>query len=129
MKIEHLAIWVKDLEVVKDFYIKYFGMKCSEKYTNIKRNFSSYFLSFDGGVTRIEVMTRPDVLEVNGKHCIPSGLAHFSISVGEKEKVNELTKVLRKDGYKIVGELRTTGDGYYESVVEDCEGNLVEITE
>lgn len=129
MKIEHLAIWVKDLEIVKDFYTKYFGMKSSEKYTNTKKNFTSYFLSFEEATTRIEIMTRPDVIDFNGKHSISFGLTHFSISVGEKKKVDELTEILRKDGYNIVGEPRTTGDGYYESVIEDCEGNWVEITE
>ncbi len=129
MKIEHLAIWVKELEIVKDFYIKYFGMKSSEKYINTKKNFTSYFLSFEEATTRIEIMTRPDVIDFNGKHSISFGLTHFSISVGEKKKVDELTEILRKDGYKIAGEPRTTGDGYYESVIEDCEGNWVEITE
>lgn len=129
MKIEHLAIWVDDLEKVKDFYIKYFDMICSELYTNIKKNYSSYFLSFKGASTRIEIMRRPDITDFGGEHSTSFGLTHFSISVGSKQKVNKLTEQLRFDGYKIVGEPRTTGDGYYESVIEDCEGNWVEITE
>lgn len=129
MKLEHIAIWVHDLEKVRDFYIKYFVMKCSEKYINEKNHFSSYFLSFAGESTRIEIMNRPDIVKFQGNHSVSIGLTHFSISVGEKRKVDELTEILRKDGYKIVGEPRTTGDGYYESVVEDCEGNWVEITE
>jgi len=129
MKIEHLAIWVHDLEKVKEFYVKYFEMKCSEKYTNIKKNYSSYFLSFNGASTRIEIMSRPDITDLGGKHSVSFGLTHFSISVGSKRKVDKLTEQLRFDGYKIVGEPRTTGDGYYESVIEDCEGNWVEITE
>jgi len=129
MKIEHIAIWVCDLEKVKDFYVKYFGMECSEKYINSNKNFSSYFLSFSGASTRVEIMNRPDIVKIQGEHSSSFGLTHFSISVGDKKKVNELTDILRKDGFQIVGEPRTTGDGYYESVVEDCEGNWVEITE
>ena len=129
MRIEHLAIWVHDLEKLKEFYIKYFEMKCGEKYTNIKKNYSSYFLSFEGASTRIEIMRRPDIADLAGEHSISFGLTHFSISVGSKRKVEKLTEQFRLDGYKIVGEPRTTGDGYYESVIEDCEGNWVEITE
>jgi len=122
-------MWVKDLELVKNFYIKYFGMKSGDKYVNIDKNFSSYFLSFNGAETRLEIMTQPNLIDFYGKHSHSFGLTHFSISVGDKERVDELTEILRKDGYKIVGEPRTTGDGYYESVIEDCEGNWVEITE
>ena len=129
MKIGHLAIWVKDLEIVKEFYSKYFEMKCSERYTNIKNNFSSYFLSFEGSSTRIEIMSRPDIIDLGGKHSTSFGLTHFSISVGSKRQVDLITEKLRFDGYKIVGEPRTTGDGYYESVIEDCEGSWVEIIE
>jgi lactoylglutathione lyase len=129
MKLEHLAIWVHDLEKVREFYIKYFEMKCNEKYTNIKKNFSSYFLSFEGASTRIEIMSRPDISNFGGEHSISFGLTHFSISVGSKRKVDILTEQLRFDGYKIIGEPRTSGDGYYESVIEDIEGNWVEITE
>ncbi|MCD6566708.1 MAG: VOC family protein [Bacteroidales bacterium] len=129
MRIEHLAIWVHDLEEVKEFYIKYFEMKCSEKYTNINKSFSSYFLSFEGASTRIEIMSQPAITELRGENSTSFGLTHFSISVGSKRKVDKLTEKLRFDGYKIVGETRTTGDGYYENVIEDCEGNWVEITE
>lgn len=129
MNIEHLAIWVKDIETVKSFYIKYFDMKCSEKYVNAKNNFSSYFLSFGEAATRIEIMNRPDVINLGGKQSVAFGLTHFAISVGSRGKVDELTEKFRADGYEIVREPRTTGDGYYESVIEDCEGNWVEITE
>ncbi len=129
MKIEHLAIWTKDLEIVKEFYVKYFGMQCSDKYTNTVKNFSSYFLSFKGAKTRLEIMNRPDIKELDRKHSTSYGLTHFSISVGSKSKVDGLTERFRNDGYNIVGEPRITGDGYYESVIEDCEGNWVEITE
>ena len=128
MKIEHLAIWVEDLEKMKNFYIKYFNMKCSEKYINNKNSFSSYFLSFDSGA-RIELMYRPDISEqIENKGRI-NGLTHIAISVGNKEKVDQLTDLIRNKGYKIIGEPRTTGDGYYESVIADPEGNHIELTE
>lgn len=129
MKIDHIAIWTTDLELVKDFYVKYFKMECSDKYVNSKKKFSSYFLSFEGESTRIEIMHREDIAEVMRRNPMTPGLTHLSISVGSRDKVDILTEVLRNDGYKIAGEPRTTGDGYYESVVKDCEGNLVEITE
>jgi len=129
MKIDHIAIWTTDIELVKDFYVKYFNMKCSEKYVNPTKQFSSYFLGFEGEATRIELMHREDIAEVMKRNPMAPGLTHLSISVGSKENVDNLTEVLRKDGYKITGEPRKTGDGYYESVIKDCEGNLVEITE
>ena len=129
MKIEHVAIWAKDLEVVKNFYMKYFNMECSDKYVNSSKKFSSYFLSFPGVSTRLEIMNRPDISVLLGDRATTLGLTHFSISVGGKATVDKLTEQLRKDGYTITGEPRTTGDGYYESVVIDPEGNYVEITE
>lgn len=128
MKIEHLAIWAKDLEKTKSFYKKYFGMKCIEKYTNSQKCFSSYFLSFSDGA-RLEIMHRPDIKSCKEDHSLKFGLTHFAISVGSNEKVDELTETLRLDGFRVVGEPRTTGDGYYESVIQDPEGNRVEITE
>jgi len=128
MKIEHLAIWVKDLEKMKDFYTRFFHMNCNDKYLNSKKRFTSYFLSFEGG-TRIELMHRPDISDQAAKAGTFFGLTHFAISVGSRERVDELTEKLRAGGYSVAGEPRTTGDGYYESVVADPEGNLVEITE
>lgn len=128
MKIDHLAIWVKDLEKVKHFYSYYFGMKCSKKYTNSATHFSSYFLSFPEG-TRLEIMHQTGIKSGKEDHSVHFGLTHFAISVGSKNKVDELTESFRKDGFKIVGDPRTTGDGYYESVILDPEGNHVEITE
>ncbi len=125
MKITHIAIWVKNLEEEKAFYEKYFGALAGEKYTNSKKEFQSYFLKFDDGC-QLELMTIPDLLEKKDGHYL--GLAHLAISVGSKEKVDETTEVLRKDQFNIVGEPRWTGDGYYESVVLDPEGNRVEIT-
>lgn len=129
MKIEHIAIWVDDLEKMCDFYSAYFGFNSSEKYTNEKKGFASYFLSFGEGKTRLELMNRKDITDGPRKRGLAKGMAHFAISVGSKDAVNTLTEKLRNDHYTIESEPRTTGDGYYESVISDPEGNLVEITE
>ena len=127
MKIEHIAIWAEDLELLRAFYLKYFDLSCGDKYVNPTKGFTSYFLSFGTDKTRIELMNIPDLKSVERKDQL-KGLAHFAISVGGKEKVNELTEQLRADGYTILSEPRTTGDGYYESAVADPEGNYVEIS-
>ena len=128
MKIEHIAIWTSDLEKMKDFYLHFFKLESNEKYYNPKKEFSSYFLSFEEGA-RIELMHRPDISEFMVNMDAQLGLTHFAISVGSKEKVDALTETIRKNGFKVIGEPRTTGDGYYESVIADPEGNLIEITE
>jgi lactoylglutathione lyase len=128
LRIDHLAIWTKDLDIVKHFYEKYFDGNAGEKYTNQTKKFESYFLSFEDGC-RLELMQMPGIpSNTNDVYKQHGGIIHFAISVGSKEKVNDLTAILRKDGYEIVGEPRTTGDGYYESVVLDPEGNRIEIT-
>ncbi|MDR6544252.1 lactoylglutathione lyase [Chryseobacterium rhizosphaerae] len=127
MKIEHIAIWVKDLEKTREFYQKYFGAVSNKKYHNPVKNFESYFLSFDSG-SRLEIMTRPGIKENTSSYDSQQfGIVHLAFAVKTKENVNELTEVLRKDGYIIAGEPRTTGDGYYESVILDPENNIVEI--
>lgn len=128
MKIEHIAIWTLDLEKMKRFYLNFFDLKSNEKYYNPLKKFSSYFLSFENGA-RIELMHRPDISEFIEKKDSKLGLTHFAISVGSKEKVNLITELVRKNGFNIIGEPRTTGDGYYESIISDPEGNLIEITE
>ena len=128
MKIEHIAIWADDIELLRQFYMKYFSVNCSDRYVNTKRHFTSYFLSFGKDRTRIELMHIPEMENPSGRGNI-KGLAHFSISVGGKNAVDALTERLRTDGYTITSEPRTTGDGYYESTVSDPEGNHIEITE
>ena len=132
MKIEHIAIWVKDIDKVCEFYQKYFGGNIQPLYHNPTKQFTSRFITFEGGA-RLEIMHRPDVgTMTESKSDTPiidhTGFAHLSISVGSKEKVDLLTKEMSNDGIIIVGEPRTTGDGYYESVVLDPEGNRIEIT-
>lgn len=128
MKIEHVAIWVKDLEIMKDFYVKYFGMTCNEKYVNEMKGFSSYFLALEEGA-RLEIMNRKNILENISNKGSTFGYTHLAISLGSKVSVDELTEKLRMDGHVVAGEPRTTGDGYYESVILDPEGNRIELTE
>jgi lactoylglutathione lyase len=128
MRIEHLAIWVNDLEAMRAFYMKYFGAVSNELYHNQQKQFRSYFLSFDEGC-RLELMHRPDIEVVQKDHLHQqTGIIHFAISVGSKSRVDELAEQFAADGYHVVGHPRLTGDGYYEAVVLDPEGNMVEIT-
>ena len=131
MKIEHVAIWVKDIDKVCEFYRKYFGGVVQPLYHNPTKRFTSRFVTFESGA-RLEVMHRPDIggdVETSRMfHVEHLGFAHLSFSVGSKEDVDHLTQQMSDDGITIVGEPRTTGDGYYESVVLDPEGNRVEIT-
>lgn len=127
MKIEHIAIWVQDLEKMKGFYEKYFEGRAGNKYHNSKKNFTSYFLSFHPGC-RLELMHDPEIPDNNhSQQDQYRGLIHFAISVGSRQKVDDLTAWLHSDGYKVHSQPRTTGDGYYESVVADPEGNRIEI--
>lgn len=125
MHIDHIAIWTNNLERLKDFYSKFFGCKTSDRYDNTKKQFSSYFLSFDDGA-RIEIMQRIDVTETLDKEMI--GLAHFAIGVGTTEQVDLLTKKMEAAGATVYSYPRLTGDGYYESVILDPDNNKIEIT-
>lgn len=127
LRIEHIALWANDLELLREFYTKYFDVACGTKYTNPAKRFSSYFLTFGGGGARIELMAKPGVAG-RASCCDMAGLAHFSVALGSREAVDSLTERLRRDGHTVLGEPRTTGDGYYESVVADPEGNRIELT-
>lgn len=126
MKIDHLAVYVHDLDGARDFFVRYFEAKSNEMYHNTKTGFRSYFLSFDSGC-RLEIMTRPGLVEERTSD-LRYGYIHFAVSVGSKERVDALTERLRNDGYEVVSGPRTTGDGCYESCVTGPENNLVEIT-
>lgn len=127
MRIEHLAIWVSDLELMRRFYETYFGVTSGEKYHNPKKNLTSYFLSFDTG-SRLELMQKPGITSVENRAIEYLGIDYFAVAVGSKEKVDTLTEQLGTDEFTIVGNPRTTGDGYYESVILDPEKNSIEIT-
>ncbi len=128
MKIEHIAIWAEDIEKLRRFYEQYFNATSNDRYTNPKKKFSSYFLSFDSG-TRLEIMQMDSVkksLSPPGESHF--GFAHLAFSTGSQERVDQLTAELQHDGYTVLDGPRKTGDGYYESTVLDPEGNCLEIT-
>ena len=126
MNIEHIALYVYDLEAARDFFVKYLGASSNSGYHNKTTDFRSYFLSFDGGA-RLELMTRPR-LEDSANDIARTGFIHIAFSLGSKEKVDELTERLRADGYEVLSGPRTTGDGYYESCIVSIEGNQIELT-
>jgi lactoylglutathione lyase len=129
MQIEHLAIWVRDLERMRLFYETYFGAAANDKYVNSRKGFSSYFLSFPEGGPRLEIMQMTGVADSRNNGIDQFiGLTHLAFSVGNERAVDRLTERFRADGFTIVGEPRQTGDGYYESVVLDPEGNQLELT-
>ena len=126
MRIEHVAMYVKDLEKARDFFVSFLGGRSNDGYHNVKTGFRSYFISFDDGA-RLEIMNKPELADPE-KELNRTGLIHIAFSVGSKERVDELTKTLESAGYQVVSGPRTTGDGYYESCVVVIEGNQIEIT-
>ncbi len=126
MKIEHVAMYVNNLEQAKDFFVGYLDGKANEGYHNQTTDFRSYFISFGDGA-RLEIMNKPGMQDAE-KALARTGFIHVAFSLGSKEKVDELTTRLKEDGYEVVSGPRTTGDGYYESCVVGIEGNQIELT-
>ena len=126
MRIEHVALYVNDLEKTKKIFMEYLGAKSNDGYHNLKTNFRSYFLSFDDGA-RLELMNKPEMPD-QPKNLARTGYAHIAFSVGGKEKVDALTTRLKDGGYDVISGPRITGDGYYESCIVVIEGNQIEIT-
>jgi lactoylglutathione lyase len=118
MKIEHVASWVSDLERACSFYERWFKATRGPKYSSTKRPFLSYFLSLGSGA-RLELMVSPGEAP---------RMAHIAVSLGSREAVDRLIEEMKVAGVRIVSDPRLTGDGYYEAVVADTEGNFVEIT-
>ncbi len=127
MRIEHAALYVRDLESAKDFYTEFFEARAGELYVNPSTGFRSYFLTFSDGA-RLEIMNRPDIFDLE-KPATRTGYAHIAFSVGSKRAVDAITSHLRCAGCRIISEPRVTGDGYYESCMLDPEGNQLEFTE
>lgn len=126
MKIEHIALYVNNLENARDFFMKYFNAKSNDGYHNPNTDFRSYFLSFEDGA-RLEIMNKPEMSDLP-KELNRTGYAHIAFSVGSKENVEKLTAQLKADGYEVISGPRTTGDGYYESCIVVIEQNQIEIT-
>lgn len=127
MRIEHIAIWTKNIDLLVEFYTKYFNGKCGTKYNNTKTNFESYFIEFETGA-RLEIMKMPGVEDgLDNTTTQHTGIIHMAFSVGSVEKVDALTLEMKNKGVKILSEPRRTGDGYYESCIADPDGNRIEI--
>ena len=126
MKLEHVAMYVNDLDAARDFFVIYLGGRSNDGYHNPKTDFRSFFISFDDGA-RLEIMNKPALDDIE-KPLNRTGYVHIAFSVGSKEKVDELTERLKEDGYELISGPRYTGDGYYESCIVGIEGNQIEIT-
>lgn len=125
MRIDHIALWSREIDSLRDFYTTYFGGCAGAKYENPARGFASYFLTFpDGGM--LELMSRTDVKE-SAMPRTHLGLTHLAFDCGSHANVEALTERLRTDGYPVLSEPRMTGDGHYESIIADPDGNLIEL--
>lgn len=127
IKLDHMAMYVHDLENMKNFFVRFFSAQANQMYHNPNTGLRTYFLTFADG-SRLEIMNRPEVLS-QGKDKFLGGYTHIAFSVGSKEFVDDLTLVLKDNGYSVISGPRKTGDGYYESCILGPENNLIEITE
>jgi lactoylglutathione lyase len=121
MRVEHVALWAADLDAVCRFYVEHLGATAGELYVNEAKGFRSRFLSWGEGA-RLEVMHRADVAATPARSL---GWAHLALSLGSEEAVDQAAARLAP---AVVDGPRRTGDGYYECVVLDPEGNRVELT-
>ena len=129
MKIEHVAIYTRNLEALRSFYTKYFEATSNELYVNPTKGFSSYFLSFSGGA-RLELMQMKSIPDSRDDPIAQStGIIHIAFSLGSRAAVDRMSERLREDGFRILDGPRQTGDGYYECAFLDPDGNRIEITE
>ena len=126
MVIEHIALYVDDLESARDFFVGYLDGHSNDGYHNKDTGFRSYFISFDDGA-RLEIMSKPEMVDAD-KSINRTGYSHIAFSVGSKDKVDKLTARLKDDGFQVISGPRTTGDGYYESCIVVIENNQIEIT-
>lgn len=124
MRIVHIALWTNQLDEMKNFYETYFDGVCNEKYTNQSKGFESYFITFEGDVS-LEIMRRIDIQEQKYGEYI--GICHLAFGLKDREALIDKTEQIRSNGFRIVGEPRITGDGYFESVILDLDGNRIEL--
>ena len=128
MRIDHAALFCRDLEQMRQFFIEYFDARSNEQYHNPRTGLRTYILSFTEGSTRLELMLRPDVQDADPSQSA-IGYVHLSFAVGSRKGVDLLTRRLAADGYTVTSGPRTTGDGYYESSILGPEGIQIEVTE
>ena len=127
MRLEHVAVWTRDLERLRAFYERWLGAAAGDRYERRETGFASYFLSFGDGA-RLELMSRPDVPATeDSPYDQATGLTHLAVSLGSEARVDELTAELAAAGIEVLDGPRRTGDGYYESVVLDPDGNRIEL--
>jgi lactoylglutathione lyase len=124
VRIEHVALWVRDIDAVAAFYARFFGARAGELYRNPNKGFASRFVEFPSGA-RLEIMTRTDVATRAPSEQL--GFAHVAIAIGDERDVDALAARFAADGIAVLDGPRRTGDGYYECVVQDPEGNRVEV--
>ena len=129
MTLEHVAIWTNNLELLKEYYTKYFNGVANDKYMNPNKQFESYFLSFESGA-RLELMSMtgiPDnANDTVGKQHL--GIIHLAFGVDTMEEVDAKARQLQNDGFQILSGPRKTGDGYYEFETLDPDNNRLEVT-
>jgi lactoylglutathione lyase len=127
MRVEHIALWTHDIDRLRTFYERYFEAQASPLYRSRTRaDFTSCFLQFPSGGARLELMSTGDLASAPRGPAV--GYTHVALAVGSEAAVDALTARLQADGVRILGAPRRTGDGYYESVIADPDGNTVEIT-
>jgi lactoylglutathione lyase len=127
VRLDHVALWTRDVERLRGFYERYLGARAGARYVSTNRpGFVSYFLSFPDGGGRLELMSAPELIDSTSGDAV--GYAHIAVSIGSPADVEALTARMRADGVRILSAPRRTGDGYFESVVEDPDGNAVELT-
>ena len=127
MRIDHIALFCKNLEQMRQFFLDHFGAVSNEQYHNPRTGLKTYILTFPDGGARLELMQRPDTIDTDPSK--PNiGFIHVSFAVGSKDAVDDKTMELRDAGYQVTSGPRTTGDGYYESCILGPEGIQIEIT-
>ena len=128
MKLEHIAIWTDNIELLRNYYVSFFDGQSNEMYINPKTQFQSYFISFESGA-RLEIMSMPNIPEntndtINVQH---KGIIHIAFSVATKQEVDAKAALLQANGFELLNGPRVTGDGYYEFVTLDPDKNRLEV--